>query len=150
MKVTISKSNAFGQIIVPPSKSYAHRYLIAAALTNKNVVIENIKFNDDIKATISCLETLGYNLEYLENKVKISKIKNDLKEELIFNCNESGSTLRFLIPIALTTGKKITFIGTKRLIERGILPYEETTHHSFCILWHSPAIPLTHQTNHLL
>ena len=125
MKVTISKSNAFGQIIVPPSKSYAHRYLIAAALTNKNVVIENIKFNDDIKATISCLETLGYNFEYLENKVKISKIKNDLKEELIFNCNESGSTLRFLIPIALTTGKKITFIGTKRLIERGILPYEE-------------------------
>ena len=115
MRVTINKSIAKGRIIAPPSKSYAHRYLIAAALTNKNVVIENIKFNDDIKATISCLETLGYNFEYLENKVKISKIKNDLKEELIFNCNESGSTLRFLIPIALTTGKKDYFYRDKKI-----------------------------------
>mgnify|MGYP003291045605 CR=1 FL=1 len=110
-------------IIHPPSKSYAHRLLIAAALTKKDVVVKNLDLSEDIIATISCLKSLGKEVVYKENTILVRNNNCLLKDELVFNCNESGSTLRFLIPIALTLGKKVTFIGTARLIERGIEPY---------------------------
>lgn len=127
MRVTINKSIAKGRIIAPPSKSYAHRLLIAAALSDGRTVVNNVVLSKDILATINCLKTLGKHVEYIDNKIIISKEKdiNQLNNELVFDCNESGSTLRFFIPIALTTGKKVIFKGTQRLIERGIGPYEE-------------------------
>lgn len=127
MRVTINKSIASGIISAPPSKSYAHRMLIAAGLSKKTTIVQNIVKSNDIIATINCLETLGKKIEYNGNKVVITNEKNlnQLPNELVFNCLESGSTFRFFIPIALITGKKVTFIGTKRLIERGIGPYEE-------------------------
>ena len=123
MVVTINKSTASGVIIAPPSKSYAHRLLICAALSNQECTVRNIVLSKDILATISCLETLGYCIKVNNNIVKIIPTKNKLDETLIFNCDESGSTLRFMIPIALTTGKKLIFKGSKRLIERGISSY---------------------------
>ena len=123
MKLTINKSKSCGTILVPPSKSYAHRLLIAAALTKKDVVVKNIDLSEDIIATISCLKSLGKEVVYKGNTILVRNNNSLLKDELVFNCNESGSTLRFLIPIALTLGKKVTFIGTSRLIERGIEPY---------------------------
>ena len=123
MKLTINKSKPCGTILVPPSKSYAHRLLIAAALTKKDVVVKNIDLSEDIIATISCLKSLGKEVVYKDNTILVRNNNSLLKDELVFNCNESGSTLRFLIPIALTLGKKVTFIGTSRLIERGIEPY---------------------------
>lgn len=123
MKLTINKSKPYGTILVPPSKSYAHRLLIAAALTKKDVVVKNIDLSEDIIATISCLKSLGKEVVYKDNTILVRNNNSLLKDELVFNCNESGSTLRFLIPIALTLGKKVTFIGTSRLIERGIEPY---------------------------
>lgn len=123
MKLTIKKSKSCGTIIVPPSKSYAHRLLIAAALTKKEVVVKNIDLSEDIIATISCLKSLGKEVVYKDNTILVRNNDSLLKDKLVFNCNESGSTLRFLIPIALTLGKKVTFIGTSRLIERGIEPY---------------------------
>lgn len=123
MKLTINKSKSCGTIIVPPSKSYAHRLLIAAALTEKDVVVKNIDLSEDIIATSSCLKSLGKEVVYKDNTILVRNNNCLLKDRLVFNCNESGSTLRFLIPIALTLGKKVTFIGTSRLIERGIEPY---------------------------
>lgn len=127
MRVTINKSVASGIIVAPPSKSYAHRLLIAAALSDGISTVKNVVMSNDIIATINCLKTLGNFIEYDDRTIKVSKEKelNQLDDELIFDCLESGSTLRFFIPIALTTGKKVTFKGTKRLIERGIGPYEE-------------------------
>lgn len=127
MRVTINKSIAKGILSAPPSKSYAHRLLIAAALSNGVTVVKNIVKSNDVIATINCLEALGKKVEYYNNIVTIKEEKqlDELSNELVFNCLESGSTLRFFIPIALTTGKKVIFTGTKRLIERGIGPYEE-------------------------
>lgn len=127
MKVTIKKSKAHGILMPPPSKSYAHRLLIVSALAKNESVVENIELSNDIIATINCLKTLGKSIEYSNHKVTIKTNCdiNDLPDVLEFDCNESGSTLRFFIPIALTTGKKVVFKGSKRLIQRGILPYEE-------------------------
>lgn len=129
MKVRIEPSIACGKITVPPSKSYAHRLLITSMLSNEVCTISNIALSSDILASIGCIKTLGKKVTILDeglNKKLI--IENDdkiLEDELIFDCFESGSTLRFFIPIALTTGKKVKFIGTEKLISRGITPYEE-------------------------
>ena len=124
MIVTISKSTAFGEIAAPPSKSTAHRYLICGALS-KESEISNIDFSEDIKATISCLENLGAKVEIEGDTVKIGGlINNKIKSNKLF-CNESGSTLRFLIPICMLKEEKITLNGTKRLFERSLSVYED-------------------------
>lgn len=125
--IEIKKSKASGKVIVPPSKSYAHRLLIAAALTNKKCCVTNIELSNDINATINCLETLGKKVTFDNNKVIVETLKNfnELDDVLIFDCLESGSTLRFFIPLALTLGKTVIFKGTEKLISRGISVYEE-------------------------
>lgn len=133
MKVRIEPSIAKGEIIVPPSKSYTHRLLIAGALSRKESTISNVVLSEDVKATIKCLEAIGKKIEILNDPnsvnylIKINTVCDfeDLPNEIIFDCFESGSTLRFLVPIALLTGKIVTFKGTEKLISRGILPYEE-------------------------
>lgn len=125
--IEIKKSKASGKVIVPPSKSYAHRLLIAAALTNKKCCVTNIELSNDINATINCLETLGKKVTFANDKVIVETLKNfnELDDVLIFDCLESGSTLRFFIPLALTLGKTVIFKGTEKLISRGISVYEE-------------------------
>lgn len=126
MKVTITKSQASGTIVAPPSKSDAHRVLIASMLANRSCKIRNLDLSQDILATLYGLETLGKTVQYHQGILEVTgRIQWDsLPDHLYFDCIESGSTLRFFIPIALLTGKSITFKGTKRLIERGISEYE--------------------------
>ncbi len=125
MIAKIEKSTAFGEISAPPSKSMAHRYLICGALS-KESVIENIDFSADIKATLGCLEALGAKVEISGNTVKIGGLQRaeKLNSNELF-CNESGSTLRFLIPLCMLKGEEITLSGTKRLFERSLSVYEE-------------------------
>ena len=125
MVVTINKSTAFGRVKAPPSKSMVHRYLICAALSPESE-IKGIGFSEDIKATLSCLEALGANVEIIGNTVKIGGIDMEkaIKSDKLF-CNESGSTLRFLIPLCLLFDRKITLSGTKRLMERSLSVYAD-------------------------
>ncbi len=125
MVVTINKSTAFGRVTAPPSKSMAHRYLICAALSPESV-IEGVGFSEDIKATLCCLEALGANVEIKGNTVRIGGIDIDkvIKSDKLF-CNESGSTLRFLIPLCLLFNREITLSGSKRLMERSLSVYED-------------------------
>lgn len=131
MKVKINKSVANGTINAQPSKSYAHRLLIASALSKEESIIKNVVMSNDIKATLNCIKTLGKDYEIINegvnNNTIIIKTKNNINnnEELVFDCFESGSTLRFFIPIALLLNKKVKFIGTEKLISRGISVYEE-------------------------
>ena len=125
MRVTIKKGIAKGNITAQPSKSYSHRLLIAAALSNEDSVVNNVVLSEDIKATISCLKTLGKDITIEDKKVYIKNKEEKLPEELVFECNESGSTLRFFIPIALVFGKKVVFKGSEKLISRGIGVYQE-------------------------
>ena len=123
---TIKKSTLSGTIAATPSKSYAHRYLMASALSNNESTITNVDFSDDIVATLNCIHAYGKlaNRDFKNHKVVFSKgcSKNF---DPTFDCNESGSTLRIFLPIALTKYDNATFIGSERLIERGISIYEE-------------------------
>ncbi len=124
MKVIIKPSIASGNVDAPPSKSTAHRALICAALSNKSTV-NNIALSNDISATLKCLKTLGTSAEIIGNTVNLGGLNlKDISDETVLNCNESGSTLRFLIPICLLTGKKITLKGSTRLFERPLSIYE--------------------------
>ena len=124
MIVSFEKSTAFGEILAPPSKSMAHRYLICGALSDKSEII-NIDFSEDIKATLSCLEALGAKVEVEGNTVKIGGLMSSkkIKSNELF-CNESGSTLRFLIPLCLLKNEEITLRGTERLFQRDLSVFE--------------------------
>lgn len=124
MKVKISKSKYNGTVNVPSSKSYSHRYLIAAMLSNSQSVVSNIYYSNDVMATLNCMSSFGCDYKVDENFVTIFN-NNKIVDSPVFDCNESGSTLRFLIPIALTKYDNVTFKGTNKLIERGIGVYEE-------------------------
>lgn len=135
MNITIKPSVASGEIKVPPSKSCAHRLLICAALTKGKSVIENIGTNDDINATISCLKELGAKIEIDGNKAVVYGIENICKKETVnLFCNESGSTLRFLIPLSLVFSNNATFGGSDRLLERPQSVYEELFSNVGCYL----------------
>ena len=135
MNIKINPSVASGKINAPPSKSCAHRLLICAALADGKSVIENIGTNDDIVATISCLKELGAKIEIYGNKVFVHGIENgNKKEQINLFCNESGSTLRFLIPLSLAFAHQVSFTGSKRLLERPQNVYEELFKERGCYL----------------
>lgn len=115
MIATIEKGTAYGRVEAPPSKSVSHRYLICGALSGGSV-IENVAFSEDIKATLNCLKALGADYEIDGSTVKIGGISPDkaIKSTELF-CNESGSTLRFLIPLCLLFGQKLPLKAPKGL-----------------------------------
>ena len=125
MTVLFEKSIAEGRIKAPPSKSMAHRYLICAAFSNKSEVC-GIADSKDITATLEGLKSLGATTETIGDTVIIGSLDiNKSPKNNVINCHESGSTLRFLIPICLLYGKKITLIGSERLFERSLSVYEQ-------------------------
>ena len=135
MNIIIKPSVASGEINAPPSKSCAHRLLICSALAKGKSVIDNIGTNDDIIATISCLKELGAKIEIDGNKAVVCGIENINKKECInLFCNESGSTLRFLIPLSLVFSDTATFSGSDRLLERPQSVYEELFTEKGCYL----------------
>ena len=124
MNVLLKKGVLNGIISAPPSKSYSHRYLIASMLSDNESVISNIFFSDDVLATLNCINAMGKRYLINDNSITIldKKTNNDIP---VFDCNESGSTLRFFIPIALSKYEKVIFKGSERLLKRGISIYEE-------------------------
>ncbi|MBR2316201.1 MAG: 3-phosphoshikimate 1-carboxyvinyltransferase [Clostridia bacterium] len=117
MTVKIEKGKAKGTFSAPPSKSMAHRNLICAAFTEKSTV-RGVSFSEDIRATLSCLEALGADIQVDGDVVTLGGIgRNPIKKSELF-CNESGSTLRFMIPLCLMRDESITLSGSQRLFER--------------------------------
>lgn len=126
MKVKILPSKTSGEVSAPPSKSFAHRYLIGSVLSRGKCVIKNIADSDDISATLSCIEQLGGSVTKDGNIVTVIPTNEKQIENRVFDCKESGSTLRFFIPVVLATGaKNCTFLGSERLLARGIKEYEK-------------------------
>ncbi len=125
MTVEFLKSRANGTVFAPPSKSFAHRELICGALTEQSH-ISNVGLNDDICATLDCLKLLGASVIINGNDVEIGGLNlKEVKDGTVLDCKESASTLRFLIPICLSAGKKIIFKGSKRLMERPMDEYRK-------------------------
>ncbi len=123
MKVTINKSRLCGIACAPPSKSMAHRYLICAALAKSPCTISNIALSQDIEATINCLVALGVNINVTKSEADINGQNVFSKTDTLY-CNESGSTLRFMIPLCLIVNKEITLCGTERLFSRSLDIYK--------------------------
>ncbi len=146
MIVRIRPGKAGGSITAPPSKSMAHRLLLSAALSDQESRIENLALSEDILATIDCLQALGKQISVKNGRAVLSgpgilkdagiaseslsagnggKKTESLPEVPIqLPVRESGSTLRFLIPCALTSGRAVLFTGAKRLFSRPLSVYE--------------------------
>ena len=107
-----------GEVKIPPSKSMAHRAIICAALSDGLCIIENIDYSDDIIATIAAMNSLGATIVKYKNHIEVIGAYGNSKkpqESRVIDCNESGSTLRFLVPISLL------FKGSNKFIGRGNL-----------------------------
>lgn len=126
MKVTINPGRAQGNVLAPPSKSMAHRLLMGAGLSDGISVIQNIDLSEDIKATLGILEAFGaeYTIENQKVTMKGTGGKK-LRARQVLDSKESGSTLRFFIPLVLTGGEVAEFIGAQRLFERPLGIYED-------------------------
>lgn len=116
MNVEITPSTLQGEITCPSSKSYAHRILIASFLSGETTIIKNISYSDDVLATAFALESLGAIIEKKENEIIISR--GELPKSCSIFCNESGSTLRFLLPVVAALGIKAEFTGKEGLMRR--------------------------------
>ena len=124
MIVTIKKSKAKGIIAAPPSKSMAHRALICGALSGGSE-IKNIEYSNDILATLDCLSALGTEICKSDNVIKLGQLDPFIVKSTTLDCRESGSTLRFMIPLCMLSGSKITLKGSQRLFARNLSIYEE-------------------------
>ena len=126
MEITIHPSSFGGQVKIPPSKSLAHRAIICAGLARGQSVIDNIDLSMDIKATLSAMEQLGAKIEVSGGCLTITGVDNfnALAAAPALDCLESGSSLRFLIPVFSLTNKAVRFTGKGRLLERPQQVYE--------------------------
>ena len=122
----IYPSKLKGEVKIPPSKSMAHRAIICAALSDGLCIIENIDYSDDIIATIDAMNSLGAKIVKHKGYIEvIGAYGSDEKpqETRIIDCNESGSTLRFLVPISLLFKGRSKFIGRGNLGKRPLTTY---------------------------
>lgn len=116
MDIKVIPSALSGEVSIPPSKSAAHRALICAALSDGSSRITPYCTSKDIKATVSCLRALGMNIAEDEKGYILSS--GNITKGKTLNFNESGSTARFLLPIAAALGADITGVGEGRLPNR--------------------------------
>ncbi|MGB7459297.1 MAG: 3-phosphoshikimate 1-carboxyvinyltransferase, partial [Carnobacterium jeotgali] len=124
--LTLYPQKLHGNVTVPPSKSMAHRAVICASLAAGRSTIKNIQLSDDILATIEGMRSFGAIIFYDDQTLTIDGIRNGTaKESRTINCNESGSTLRFLIPLATLFTGETHFIGQGHLGKRPLEPYQE-------------------------
>ena len=125
MKIKINKSTLSGTVTAPPSKSMAHRMLICAGLSKGESRVHGIAPSEDILATLDCLEQIGAKYNYDGETVVINGGSRENKDSVRkLYCRESGSTLRFFIPICLLDGQKTTLSGTEKLLSRPLGVYE--------------------------
>ncbi|MCO8192854.1 3-phosphoshikimate 1-carboxyvinyltransferase [Anaerofustis sp. NSJ-163] len=124
--ILIKPRKLSGEVVVPPSKSMAHRAIICAALSKGKSIIDNIDLSDDIIATINAARSMGAKIEIDNRKVAVEGIlSSPNNEDFIVDCNESGSTLRFFVPITMLLNQKKTFIGKGNLGKRPLNVFYE-------------------------
>jgi len=128
-QIQISPSHLNGTVSIPPSKSISHRAVICAALAKGTSKVENLILSEDIKASIEAMKQFGAQIRLdfnaLNNRyvANILGIKEPVVGPLTIDCNESGSTARFLIPFFQMTQNKVTFKGAEGLMKRPFGPY---------------------------
>lgn len=125
MDIKIYPNQIKGEVTAPPSKSYLHRAIICASLSKGKSVIKNILIGDDIQQTIEAFRSLGVQITYLDNQLIVESTGVlAFKENHAIHCLESGSTMRFLIPL-LTNNLGVEFHGKASLLKRPLNLYEK-------------------------
>lgn len=124
MDIQIRPKMLRGGVAVPPSKSVAHRMIIAAALADGVSTISNLYPSADILATMDCMRALGATIDFTDDTAVIEGIKK-IPDKAVLDCHESGSTLRFLIPVACALGVNTEFLGSAKLPQRPITPFTD-------------------------
>ncbi len=109
-----------GTVTAPPSKSDVHRAIICAALSRGISTISPVALSNDIKATIGCIEALGAKTQLENNVLTIDAADIFKNRNAVLDCGESGSTLRFFIPVAALGGVETEFVGHGSLLPRPI------------------------------
>ena len=133
MNITIYPGKLHGQINAIPSKSQAHRLLICAAFSDSPTTIFCPETNRDIEATAGCLRALGAGITRTQDSYIVSPVSS-YPEAADLYCDESGSTLRFLLPIAGALGTDTTFHMEGRLPKRPLSPLWEEMERMGCVL----------------
>ena len=122
MNITLNCPRLGGVINAPPSKSVFHRVLICAAAADGVTDISCASLSDDIRATARCLCALGSRMDISDSAIRVYGGFDCIDKDCILECGESGSTLRFMIPVAAALGKSAVFKGKGRLSERPVKP----------------------------
>ena len=133
MDITIYPSSLSGSITAIPSKSQAHRLLICAAFADGPTVLDCPQTNRDIEATANCLRALGAKIHRSDRGYTVQPIEQ-VPETAVLPCGESGSTLRFMLPIVGALGVDATFQMEARLPERPLSPWWEEMERMGCSL----------------
>lgn len=126
----IHKSIAGGTVAAPPSKSYAHRLILASFLASLEKdagmqTVSNIALSEDIKATLDCVNALGCEFSFDGNSVSMPGNSLSTSDRIVLECNESGSTMRFMLPVALALAGNAVVKGTPKLLSRGLGVYTD-------------------------
>ncbi len=132
MNVKISGSGINGVISAIPSKSDVHRALICAALADRKSRVNFSSTSQDIQATISCLNSIGAKITTDENGAVIEPVKQNFNIGATLDCGESGSTIRFMIPVAAALGLNADFVGHGRLAQRPLEPLSTVLKENGC------------------
>ena len=115
-----------GLVRIPPSKSAAHRQVLCAALSRGKCTLSHVDMSEDIQATVAAVEALGAKVSFDEAAATLTLDAANLgRQNAAIDCRESGSTLRFLIPIVAALGVSARFVGRGRLPERPLGVYGE-------------------------
>ena len=133
MDLTIQPGSLRGKIHIIPSKSQAHRLLICAAFANNETTLVCPETNRDIEATVDCLNALGADIVKTDSGYSIDPI-SEIPASAVLNCCESGSTLRFMLPIVGALGVDATFQMAGRLPQRPLSPLWEEMERMGCTL----------------
>lgn len=133
MNIKIFPQKLTGSVAAIPSKSQAHRLLICAAFADCPTKLICPSTNDDIEATVSCLNGIGANIDKTDYGYHVEPI-SVIPEKAIIDCNESGSTLRFMLPIVASLGIHTTFQLHGRLPARPLSPLWEELERMGCQL----------------
>ncbi len=123
--VTITPTKLKGVVNIPPSKSMAHRAIICASLASGKSRIDHIEYSDDIDATIKAMESLGTKIDRYEDYLLIDGSHTFSKKESYIDCKESGSTVRFMIPISIVKENKVHLVGQGNLGKRPLDTFYE-------------------------
>ncbi len=124
MNIRLKPCRFCGEVTAISSKSDAHRLLIASALSDRPTSISCNARSADITATVNCLNSLGADIKFVDGGISVKPIK-EKRKSAVLDCNESGSTIRFLLPVAAALGTNTEFTGGGRLPERPLSPLRE-------------------------